>query len=315
MKLGRLEKIDLRSIWLSEGRDFTPWLALPENLEILSEAINIDLEFEAQEKDVGPFRADILCKDTANGTWVLIENQIERTDHRHLGQLLTYAAGLQAVSIVWIASQFTDEHRAALDWLNQVTSDNIKFFGLEVELWRIGSSDPAPRFNVVARPNDWSEDVRHAAETIGRDPNTETKALQLKFWTNFSEFLKSKQTKIRSQKPLPQHWYNFAIGRSGAVISARLNTRTNNIGIELILNGNDSKEIFQRLILQKDIIETEIGSNVEWKDLEENKRSSILLLQSADPKNEQDWPNQFNWLMQKLELFDHVFRNRLRLIA
>src|SRR5882672_9937256 len=113
--LGRLRKVDLREAWSSENSDFTPWLAQEENLKLLGEAIGIELELEWQEKDVGPFRADILCKDTATDDWVLIENQLERTDHCHLGQLITYAAGLNAVTIVWIAERFTQEHRAALD--------------------------------------------------------------------------------------------------------------------------------------------------------------------------------------------------------
>ena len=109
--LGRLEQVDLRSIWGKEDRDFTPWLAEEYNLGLLGDAIGIELALEAQEEAVGPFRADILCKDTANGSWVLIENQLERTDHTHLGQLLTYASGLQAVTLVWISRKFTEEHR------------------------------------------------------------------------------------------------------------------------------------------------------------------------------------------------------------
>ncbi|MEZ6070528.1 MAG: hypothetical protein R3C10_09705 [Pirellulales bacterium] len=138
--LGRLEKVDLRAVWGTEDGDFTPWLGTDENIALLSDTIGLDLQVEAQEKEVGPFRADILCKDTANDTWVLVENQLEKTDHRHLGQLVTYAAGLDAVSIVWIAASITDEHRAALDWLNDITNEDINFFGLEVELFRIDDS-------------------------------------------------------------------------------------------------------------------------------------------------------------------------------
>src|SRR5688572_26271017 len=129
-QLGRLEQVDLRHIWISESGEFTPWLALPENLEILSESVGFELELEAQERNVGPFRADILCKDVETGHWVLIENQLERTDHTHLGQLLTYASGLQAVTIVWIAAKFTEQHRATLDWLNEITDERFRFFGL-----------------------------------------------------------------------------------------------------------------------------------------------------------------------------------------
>jgi hypothetical protein len=161
--LGRLERVDLRDIWLSEASDFTPWLARKENLDILGQTLVIDLELEAQERPVGPFRADILCKDIGSDRWVLIENQLERTDHNHLGQLLTYASGLEAVTIVWIAAHFTEEHRSTLDWLNRITDGSFRFFGLEVELWRIGDSPPAPKFNIVSKPNDWSQSVAQAA--------------------------------------------------------------------------------------------------------------------------------------------------------
>src|ERR1700690_2094983 len=147
---GRLSKVDLRAVWSSEAADFTPWLARTENLEVLGDTLGLDLELQSVEKPVGPFRADILCKDIGGGgTWVLIENQLARTDHTHLGQLLTYASGLQAVTIIWIAAAFTDEHRATLDWLNKITDESFRFFGLEVELWKIGESPVAPKFNIV----------------------------------------------------------------------------------------------------------------------------------------------------------------------
>ena len=181
-KLGKLEKKDLRDIWTSEAGGFTPWLAEAQNLALLGDTIGIELELEAQEKTVGPFRADILCKDTTDGNWVLIENQLERTDHTHLGQLLTYAAGLKAVTIVWIADKFTDEHRAALDWLNEITDDRFNFFGLEIELWQIGDSPIAPKFNIVCKPNDWSKTVSDAASRIEEGEVSETKLLQQEYW-------------------------------------------------------------------------------------------------------------------------------------
>jgi hypothetical protein len=171
--LGRLQRVTLRDYWLDEAREFTPWLAQEHNIALLGEAIGLDLEIEAQEKQVGPFRAGILCKDTLDGHLVLIENQLERTDHGHLGQLLTYAAGLDAVTVVWVASQFTDEHRAALDWLNRIADTDFNFFGLEIELWRIDDSPMAPNFNVVSQPNNWSKSARQsavAARTLGTTP-------------------------------------------------------------------------------------------------------------------------------------------------
>ncbi len=165
-ELGRLERVALRNIWTTEAQDFTPWLAQEVNLAILSETLNMDLETAGQEESVGPFRADILCRNTLDDSWVLIENQLERTDHTHLGQLLTYAAGLQTVTIVWVAATFTDEHRAALDWLNEITDERFRFFGLEVELWRIGNSPAAPKFNIVAKPNEWTRSIGKATRRL-----------------------------------------------------------------------------------------------------------------------------------------------------
>jgi len=181
--LGTLARVDLRDIRTNEANDFTPWLARPENLAILGDTLGIELDLEAQERAVGPFRADVLCKDCGTGAWVLIENQLERTDHTHLGQLLTYASGLEAVTIVWIAAFFTDEHRATLDWLNRITDESFRFFALEVELWRIGESLAAPKFNVVSKPNDWSRSVARAARSIDDSELSETRLMQRSYWS------------------------------------------------------------------------------------------------------------------------------------
>ncbi len=145
---------------------------------------------------------------------VLIENQLERTDHTHLGQLLTYASGLHTVTIVWVAAKFSEEHRAALDWLNEITDDTFRFFGLEVELWRIGNSPAASKFNVISKPNDWSRTVSKAARKISEDDLNPTKANYLHYWTKFSEYVRENSAIVRPQKPSPYHWTSVSIGRS-----------------------------------------------------------------------------------------------------
>lgn len=158
--LDKLIKLNLRDIWKDEAQDFTPWLASEDNLNLLGETLRMELELKAREQNVGPFSADILCTNKDDGSLVLIENQLDKTDHKHLGQLMTYAAGLDTVSIIWISKEFTDEHRAALDWLNEITNIEFRFFGLEIELWKIGDSSPAPKFNIVCKPNDWSRSIK-----------------------------------------------------------------------------------------------------------------------------------------------------------
>jgi hypothetical protein len=213
--LGRLERVELRNIWLSEASDFTPWLARKENLAILGETLGIDLELEAQERPVGPFRADILCKDIGTDRWVLIENQLERTDQSHLGQLLTYASGLEAVTIVWVAARFTEEHRSTLDWLNRITDESFRFFGLEVELWRIGDSSAALKFNVISKPNDWSQSVDQAARAIDDAELSETRIMQRAYWIAFDTVLAALGGPVSGgKKPQPQSWMAYSIGRS-----------------------------------------------------------------------------------------------------
>jgi hypothetical protein len=308
--LGRLQRVPLREAWTSESSDFTPWLAQAENLNLLAESIGIELELDTREKDVGPFRADILCKDTADN-WVLIENQLERTDHCHLGQLLTYAAGLNAVTIVWVAERFTEEHRAALTWLNEHTDEKINLFGLEIELWRIGESSIAPKFNIISQPNDWSRTVQQAAAS---GEVSEHKQLQLRFWTGFRDYMDQKASFVRCQKPSPQHWMNHAIGRAGAhltsvvsIWNSQTNVRGPEIRAELYLDGPTSKQDFAALEKQKDAIERTLGFPLNWHNPENKTACRLSTRQDADFLNESLWPQHFEWLRQKLETMHKVF--------
>jgi len=316
--LGRLEKVDLRNAWPSESGNFTPWLAQSENLKLLSETINIELELNAQEKNVGPFRADILCRDTASDDhWVLIENQLERTDHSHLGQLMTYAAGLKAATIVWIAERFTEEHRAALDWLNEITGERFAFFGLEVELWRIGNSSMAPKFNIISKPNDWTRTVQSSTAAGGEI--SEVKQAQLQFWIAFKNYMEQKKSFIRCQKPFPQNWTNHSIGRSGfhlASIASAWNSETNTydpeIRVELVMDDNNAKKYFALLIGQKEQIELEFGQSLIWHNPSDTKAAKIYVRQAADFYDAEKWPEQHEWLRINLEKMHQVFAARIK---
>lgn len=312
MKLGCLERIELRDIWKTEDQDFTPWLAREDNISMLADTLGLELEVEAQEKEVGPFRADILCKDIRDDSWVLIENQLERTDHKHLGQLLTYAAGLKAVSIIWIAARFTDEHRAALDWLNEATAENFRFFALEVELWKIGESSAAPKFNIVSKPNEWSKTVGAARKQIESDALTETKQLQLSFWTALQAKLDS-HPNLRPQQPRPQHWTNISIGRSGMRLGALINTREDRIGVELYLHDDNAQAYFHELEETKSDIEAALGFSPLWKALPEKRASRIVFYRQASPLDREDhWGEYLEWMVARLDDFDRVFRPRVK---
>lgn len=309
--LGRLTQVDLREVWSSEGGDFTPWLALDENIELLGQTIGLQLEVEAQEKDVGPFRADILCRDADTDQWVLIENQLERTDHGHLGQLLTCAAGLKAVTIVWVAKQFNEEHRAALDWLNEITDERFQFFGLEVEAWRIGDSLPAPKFNVVSKPNDWARRVAGDAARVAE--MTEGKRLQLEFWTAFRDYAEQHAKRIRATKPLPQHWMVVALGRSGfhlsgvASVSGELELRA-----EFVIVHAKSAACFSKFESERSAIEAELGEPLTWYSVEGLKSRCIFFQRAADLEDRSAWPEHCEWLTVKLDRLHEVFQPRVK---
>ena len=313
--LGRLARVDLRDIWTTEADDFTPWLAQEENLVVLGETLGINLEFEAQEKYVGPFRADILCKDTATSGWVLIENQLESTDHTHLGQLLTYASGLEAVTIVWIAARFVDEHRSTLDWLNRITSDEFRFFGLEVELWRIGDSLAAPKFNIVSKPNDWSRSVARAARTIDDSELTDTKLMQRDYWKALLTALENANGAVSgNRKPQPQSWMTFPIGRTKFSLATSMSTRDQVIRAEVYIGGANAKQFFALLYEQKDAVEQELGFLLEWKESRQDCRI-LVCLRDVDPTKESDWQQQHCWLVENLNKLHRVFASRIRSLS
>jgi hypothetical protein len=306
--LGRLTKVQLREAWISEPGDFTPWLAQPENMVLLGEAIGIELEVEAQEMSVGPFRADILCRDTTDRHYVLIENQLERTDHTHLGQLLTYAAGLDAVTIVWLAARFTEEHRAALDWLNASTTPGINFFGLEIELWRIGDSPFAPKFNVVSKPNDWSRAVREQAAAAGEmSPNEQ---LHFDFWTQFREHLASRGSPIRTTRPSKDYWTNAPVGRSNFYLSAWNGMRDGRSGVQFEMTGPDAKAHF-RIIEQRhrELVEARLGKlgPIEWRLMPEAKVSQVRIIRQGAPADRATWQALDEWMADTLEAMRTLF--------
>ena len=306
--LGRLAKVALRDVWEHEQQDFTPWLAREVNIKLLGETLCLDLEVEAQEKKVGPFRADILCKDTTeNDRWVLIENQLDKTDHCHLGQLLTYASGLQAVTIIWIADRFTEEHRATLDWLNEITDDRFNFFGLEIELWKIGDSQIAPKFNVVSKPNDWTKTVLQSANRLQAGELSEAERLYLEFWCDFGDLIEKRQSFLHKPKPSTGNWMPFSIGRSTFRLIAAMSKQKNLLEVHLCLLGPDRKSHFKLLQSRHTEIENAIGPDLDWSELPKEGRI-MLERKGVDVANRQTWPDLQNWLIDKLELFSNVFR-------
>lgn len=304
--LARLERVELRDYWKDEARDFTPWLSQEDNITLLSSTIGMDLEVVGTEEKVGSFSADILCRDRRTGAHVVIENQLEQIDHKHLGQVITYCAGLEAAAFIWIAPNFQEEHRAAVDWLNGITSEKFNFFAIEVELFRIGNSEAAPNFKVVAKPNGWSKNVRRQ---VNEDEMTITKSKQLDYWTAFRDFVAGKpKSPIHVQKPAPQNWTNFAIGRSDFHLSASLNSIQKTISVQFWIEGNNAKPYYDQIhkIAYEQSL-TALSEDVEWLRLDDKKSSCVNLAFNCDFMDQRDWPNQFQWLYDNVIKFKDFF--------
>lgn len=314
--LGRLERVrDLRSVWPNEATGFTPWLASEENIALLSDSIEIDLEVQQQEVAVGPFRADILCRDLRTDRLVLVENQLERTDHTHLGQLFTYAAGLDAVTVVWIAQRFTEEHRAALDWLNRITHEDFRFFGIEVELWRIGESAMAPKFNVVAKPNDWSKTVRESASSQNAG-SSDTQAFQMDFWTGLREAAGARGSNLRLGSPAGRSYTDLSIGRTGFSLGAAIRqteyAKNGSVAVYLWINDDPDGAVIDQLRSDMSAIEREIGRPLVWNKKAGRKSNSVALTLDFDAPSRERWTTLHEWILDTLEAFDGAFRLRLR---
>ena len=279
MKLGKLEQItDLRSVWKHEAMDFTPWLAKEENLELLSEAVGIDIVVEEQESNVGDFSVDLYATEEGTGRRIIIENQLEETNHDHLGKIITYASGKDAEVIIWIVKKARDEHKQAIEWLNQHTDDKFEFFLIEIELWKINDSEPAPKFNIVERPNNWAKAMKKTAGL------SETENLKLAFWEKFNNeapkypvFMKD----FKLRKPQAQHWYNLGMGSSAYHLCMTLNTKNNCLSAGLYIN--EDKDIFDKFKTEEESVAKTLGvdpKEIVWR-LDDNK-NILVDMDSAD---------------------------------
>jgi hypothetical protein len=307
MKLGKLKKVELRDVWKHEAFDFTNWLAKEENLNLLSDEIGIDIQLIETEASVGSFNVDILAEEPNTGQKIIIENQLEPTDHDHLGKVITYASGYDAEIIIWIVKSVRDEHRRAIDWLNEHTDDKINFFVIKMELWQIDDSPYAPKFQIISKPNDWAKAIKKLSS---QSTLTETKLLQLEFWNKFKDYAIENNSKLRFRKASPQHWYVIAIGTSDAHIRLTVNSQKNKITCDLYIKN--SKELYYFLERQKSQIEEEIGYSLSWHALENKKASVIEAVLSADIFNSQEWDKYFEWLKDTAEKFQSVFYKYIR---
>ena len=306
--LGRLTPVELRDHWKDEAQDFTRWLAEPENLNLLGETLGIGLEPTETEAKVGPYRADIVARRVGGDERIVIENQLEKTNHDHLGKLLTYAAALNATTVVWIAREFTEEHRQAMDWLNNLATTRLQLFAVEVKLWRIGSSSVAPQFQIVSEPNDYVRALREEESAeLGEVPS-----LYLRFWTQFTDYLRTTHSLLRPPRPSPRAWLSFSIGKRYFDISLNLSVRNQELGCELNIRGPNGNKAFELLSEQKDKIELELGE-LNWDSRETGKSWSVNGYRPNEDITDPDkWPEYFAWLKERAEGFQRVFSSRVK---
>ena len=303
-ELSKIERVDLRKIWEKEARDFTPWLA--ENLDQLSEELGMDLELQAQEAPVGGFSLDILAHDLGSNRPVTIENQLEGTDHDHLGKLLTYASGYDANVVVWIAQEFRDEHRQALDWLNQRTDDSLDFFGVEVDAIKIGDSLPAPLFRLAASPNTWSKRTRTAPTT----ELTDTQKRYVQFWRPLLERLNSEH----GWNIGTENKYNEYVAGSGfGQIARRMRlTWENEARVELMIQSSDAdwnKAVFDLLTESQKRIEEDIGTALHWDRGDDTKSSRIGVSRNGSLDDSEEELDEIRvWMIDNVQRFRPVFR-------
>lgn len=311
-KLGKLVTLKATEVWGNEPQVFTPWLS--ENLDLLAEALQIDeLELKGTEVAAGDFRLDILAED-AEGHPVLIENQFGATDHRHLGQLISYVASQSGqATVVWVAERFKDDHRAAIDWLNASTIDDFGFFAVEIEALQIGDSDPAPFFNVVAKPNAWARSVGAATRQSSTGELADRHHVRMAYWASFAEYLKEHKSAFAIRRSVKDHWIYFSAGRGGVSISTTIYTKKKRIGVELYFHNDPLKAGIRQLAAQREAIEAEFGEPLEWQELPTKKASRIAIFRDGfDPADTASFPQQHAWMLSRMDTFRRVFGARIK---
>lgn len=291
MGIGKLKEVDIRELWKHEQYDFSEWLSKKENIENLNEILGLTLIDISKETYVGSYRCDLFAKDETTGIKVIIENQLEISNHDHLGKIITYASGLDAKVVVWIVKEAREEHRSAIEWLNNNTNSNVNFFLIEIHAYRIGESDPAPMFQVVEQPNDF---IKNNKSTNRDESMNKSQSQRIEFWNQFNNVVIERGKPFNIRKATTDHWYNVAIGTSEAHIDITLVNKDSLIGVELYIT--DNKELFDKLFEKKDIIEKDLGFKLDWRRLDNSKASRIFY--SIKGLNFDDHSN-YNELMNK----------------
>ena len=302
-KVGKIKRVDLRNIWKKEDKEFTPWLK--ENIDLLSEKLGIEIIDTQIEEKIGDFKLDIIGKEANTKKFVAVENQLESTDHNHLGQLITYSAGVNAGIIIWIAKELREEHKRALEWLNENSISEISFFGVEVHVISIDNSNPAVDFRVIVKPNDWERNIKRSTT------KTDTEISYVDFYSKLVNFYSGINPKFRKVKAQPQNWLNFGAASRGGLYFGWAFRMGNRFSVELYIDTGDeieNKRIFDELKKYKD----DLGiKGVEWEELETKRACRIVIYRktSGPIKSLRDWEKDdlINWGAEQMKTFSDTF--------
>lgn len=304
--LGRLKEVDIRELWAHEQYNFSNWLAKEKNIELLNETVGLTLTDIDKEVYVGSYRCDLVAVDETTDVKIIIENQLDSTDHDHLGKIITYASGLDANVIIWIVKEAREEHKSAIEWLNNNMAKEISFFLLEIKAYRIGDSLPAPMFKVVEKPNDFIK----SNKSVKDGDLSKTQAERLNFWTEFNRVVTENGKPFNVRKATTDHWYDVAIGTSDAHISITLVNKDGTIGVELYIR--DCKDLFDNLYEHKEEIENKLGFNMHWERLDDKKASRIKSYIPGLNFNKQgNYPELMNLVIERVVKVRDVFKGYL----
>ena len=308
-ELGKLEKVvDLRSIWPNEAQDFTKWLAQENNIKLLSEEIGINITVDEIEASTGRYNVDIKAHDEETEKTIIIENQLEMTNHDHLGKVIVYSAGFDADIQIWIVKDARDEHKQAVDWLNEHSDEHINIFLVQLELWKIGDSKIAPKFQIISKPNDWAKAIR---KNISKNLSNAS-TIQLNFWEDFKQYCETNHVPFSLPKPSAQHWYSIFIGNSECHFDLTYNTMKHQIACELYIYSN--KDLYYSLEEHKEDINSLISEKLQWMPLEGKKASRIKLTSDIDvDPNAENWNSAFEWMSEEVQIFKSAFAKYLKM--
>ena len=305
-KIGKIEKVPLRNLWIKEDKDFTKWLE--KNIDYLNEILDFDITIESREEKVGPFKVDLYGEDNF-GNKVIIENQLERTDHTHLGQIITYLTNLEANTAIWISSNPTEEHIRAISWLNDVTPDDISFYLIKIEAVKI-SDQPvsAPLFTIVKGPTIESKQIGDE-----KKEHAQRHIIRKEFWIQFIQEINKKNTMCNNISPSTDNWISLGLGMSG--ISLNLVISKKYARSEIYINRGtqeENKKIFDFFYSLKEKIEEVFGGQLVWERMENNVTSRIKYqLDGVNVFNKEDWKKMNEFLIDGAQRMDKVFREAI----